>query len=320
MTPYLQARSLGSHRILSPSIRTILDQELGGPNPRRARQVRFAIESRSLSFVSIAWPKLRYVRCLSSASFSIGRAALKEFVGPVPIVSPIYSASEAFVGFSLYPELDPSHYVIATEDAFVEFLPESGGSSGETCLSDEVNLGEIYQIIITTYGGLYRYRLGDRVKIVGFWGETPIVELLGRVGQALNLFGEKTPEEALIGALQDMATARRVVVADFIATVKWGPARYVIYAELKCTASAFLLRDLCEAFDSALRQRNPDYEDFRLDGSLDDPQIHLVPRGTLGAVVRKGQKVGCLQDKGQRILHDKPIIAMLDAVTFDGDS
>jgi hypothetical protein len=270
--------------------------------------------------VSSVWPKLRYVRCLSSASFSIGRAALKEFVGSVPIISPIYSASEAFIGFSLHPELDPSHYIITTEDAFVEFLSESNPSSGETCLIGEVSLGEIYQIIITTYSGLYRYRLGDRVKIVGFWGEAPIVELLGRVDQALNLFGEKTPEEALTGALQDMATSHGVVLADFIATVKWGPARYVIYVELTRIASAFVQRNLSEAFDSALRQRNPDYEDFRLDRSLDIPQIHLVPRGTVGAVVRKGQDVACLQKKSRRILHEKPIIAMLDAVAYYSDS
>lgn len=311
----LRTGSVGAIALsLPPYVRNALDRELAGPNPERARQIRSAIEPRNGSSVPLIWPHLRYIRCLSSASFSIGRATLKNYVGEVPIMSPVYSASETFLGFSLQPDLDPTYYVIATEDAFVEFLPERDRPSDDTCLMTEVTVGAIYQIIVTTYAGLYRYRLGDRVRVVGFWGQAPIVELLGRVGQALNIFGEKTPEDALIAAVQDMAAARELTVVDFVATIAWGPARYVIYTELFPTLSVPTLRDLAATLDSALRQRNPDYDDFRVDGSLASAEVRIVQKGMIKMLVDvPGSAVPSLQQKRQRIVHSAAIASALDS-------
>lgn len=57
---------------------------------------------------------------------------------------------------------------------------------------------------MTTVGGLYRYRLGDIVRIVEFYNEFPLVEILTRTGQLLCIKGEKVSEIALYSAISTL--------------------------------------------------------------------------------------------------------------------
>ena len=48
-------------------------------------------------------------------------------------------------------------------------------------------VGHSYELILTTRGGLCRYRIGDAVRITGKVGEMPLVELQGRAGKCFKL-------------------------------------------------------------------------------------------------------------------------------------
>lgn len=51
-------------------------------------------------------------------------------------------------------------------------------------------VGEAYELLVTTRGGLCRYRLGDVVRLVSQQeGQMPLVQLQGRVGKTLTLCG-----------------------------------------------------------------------------------------------------------------------------------
>jgi len=73
---------------------------------------------------------------------------------------------------------------------------------------DEVEAGQSYELAVTTAWGLYRYRLGDVVQVVGFFegGDgrrgAPLIEFGYRLGQLLNVRGEKTSERAMAEALR----------------------------------------------------------------------------------------------------------------------
>jgi hypothetical protein len=47
------------------------------------------------------------------------------------------------------------------------------------------------EVLLTTGGGLWRYRLGDRVEVTGFLRRTPCVRFLGKVDAVSDLVGEK---------------------------------------------------------------------------------------------------------------------------------
>ena len=39
--------------------------------------------------------------------------------------------------------------------------------------------GEEYEVVVTTAGGLWRYRLGDRVRVAWLGGENAFIEISG---------------------------------------------------------------------------------------------------------------------------------------------
>ena len=62
-----------------------------------------------------------------------------------------------------------SAYSLLTSQVFFEFIPLVNTDSNEpktTLLAKEIKVGEMYEIIVTTPGGLYRYRMGDIVKVL----------------------------------------------------------------------------------------------------------------------------------------------------------
>jgi hypothetical protein len=79
--------------------------------------------------------------------------------------------------------------VPALRSAFLEFIDVAGRSH----LCDELQEGEIYRVVLTTPGGLYRYDLGDRLRCHGFDGPLPLLEFVGREVVS-DLVGEKLHE------------------------------------------------------------------------------------------------------------------------------
>ena len=79
--------------------------------------------------------------------------------------------------------------------------PSSSSVLGGTLLSHELTVGADYELVISNLGGLCRYRIGDVVKVVGFHKQSPLVEFQYRIGQLLNLRGEKLSEPQFERAL-----------------------------------------------------------------------------------------------------------------------
>lgn len=79
------------------------------------------------------------------------------------------------------------HHPLAVTCHFFEFLDEDG----RVHLAEDLAEGKRYEVVVTTSGGLYRYRLGDQVDVTGFLEQTPCLRFAGRAGQVSDLRGEK---------------------------------------------------------------------------------------------------------------------------------
>ena len=71
----------------------------------------------------------------------------------------------------------------------------------QTLFGEEVEVGGLYELVVTTLSGLYRYRIGDVVKVVRFHNSCPVIEFQYRQGQLLNMRSEKTTETMMYEAL-----------------------------------------------------------------------------------------------------------------------
>ena len=50
----------------------------------------------------------------------------------------------------------------------------------DTMFMDEVELGALYELVITTASGFFRYRFGDVIKVVDYYNNCPVVEFMYR--------------------------------------------------------------------------------------------------------------------------------------------
>ena len=124
-----------------------------------------------------------------------------------------------------------------------EFLPVSElDAPRPRCVHmSELRDGESYEIVISNHAGLYRYRLGDVVRIVGFEGKTPVFEFEYRRGNVLDLVGEKTTEQHLRNAfarLVDESPGLESVLTEFHPVRGHQPGAVPLY-RLRGTRRAF---------------------------------------------------------------------------------
>lgn len=73
----------------------------------------------------------------------------------------------------------------------------------QTRLPEDLELDFLYELVVTTRGGLYRYRMGDVVKVVRYHNKCPVFEFQYRSGRLLTgHVTEKMMYNALMTSLQ----------------------------------------------------------------------------------------------------------------------
>lgn len=241
----------------------------------------------SLGFEGIAkriWPNLTYIGTVTGANFSIYDEKLNYYTGNLPIYSPVYAASEGTIGIN--PYVKKIEYVIIPDTVFYEFIEEKdfNATNPKTCLVDELKVGGVYEVVLTNYSGLYRYRLGDVVKVVEYYNNTPSIEFLYRKNQALNMVAEKTTEEHLTNAIIKTMEKLKLKLIDYTTYPDnaISPGRYIFYLEVE--GNHMEVKTLEDELDKQLALSNLAYGRARQCKKLSRLKIVLVKRNTFSRV------------------------------------
>ena len=294
-----------------------LNTALGCGDPQRAAALREALRhpDGEVGLARRIWPKLRLVLANATGAFEPYAEKMRTGVGAgVPILSTVYAASEGLMGISLHPADDGSAiYCLVPSAMFFEFLPLDGVDSanvdfardksasdasvplsvqagahrdahGGTLLPHELVTGQDYELVVTTLGGLCRYRIGDVVRMVGRHGDAPLVEFRYRQGQLLNLRGEKTSEPQLaaaVGAVFDASAVVEYTTTEHLP--KRGLPHYRLYLERAPNAPP-LTRETAAAMDQALGAANPVYATWRAKRAIGACELVDVPTGGFEAL------------------------------------
>ena len=123
----------------------------------------------------------------------------------------IYNASE---GFFAIQDRNGSDELLLMLDygIFYEFIPLGEDDSAIIPL-DQVQLGQRYTLVITTNGGLWRYKIGD---VVQFTSLSPYrIQIAGRTKHYINAFGEELVIENADRAIAVAALTCDVEVVDY---------------------------------------------------------------------------------------------------------
>jgi hypothetical protein len=136
---------------------------------------------------------------------------------------------------------------LAIRSHFFEFL-EVGTDNPR--LAHELETARTYSIILTTSGGLYRYRIGDLVEVTGWIAQCPLLRFCGRESDVSDMTGEKLNGVHVVRAAEEVF-ARYGFLPEFwmVAPERGDPAPwYTLYAQSKSAVPDGLV----SALDAAL--------------------------------------------------------------------
>jgi len=270
-----------------PAVATALHRSLRA-DPFRARCLEHARRENGSLRAQDLWPNLRVISCWTDASSRAAVPALQELFPGVRIQGKGLLATEGVVSL---PLVEHGACLAAATSHFYEFVEQPGAPPR---LLHELEANQEYSILLTTGGGLYRYRLGDSVRVVGFAKNTPLLEFLGKEDGVSDLCGEKL-SPAFVGSVLEELSVERAYRSDFamLAPSQQQGPRYVLFLQ-----GAASQTDLAAQLDKKLTQ-NPHYAYCRRLGQLATPRIFQITSDAGESYLRRcvsmGQRAGAVK-------------------------
>ncbi|MDE7400413.1 MAG: GH3 auxin-responsive promoter family protein [Oscillospiraceae bacterium] len=225
------------------------------PNPERARELRsIPCKNLSVGIIKKIWGKVKYILTIGGESFPYYTGKISEYANGIPVHHYAYAASEGVFGIAEKMNVS-DRYILFPEAVFFEFIPIE--NSEKTLTMSEINIGEKYEIIFTNQSGLYRYRLGDVIEVVGRYGKAPVVKYCYRQNQVINIAGEKTNCEQLAAAVKRFSEITGTEIIGYCVTedVSDITPRYLFYIE--CAEG--IIENSDEILEECMRNANFDY-------------------------------------------------------------
>jgi auxin responsive GH3 family protein/jasmonic acid-amino synthetase len=145
--------------------------------------------------------------------------------------------------------------------------------------------------------GLYRYRLGDVVKVAGFHNSTPKLKFVCRGILTLSINVDKNSEQdvqlAVDSASKILAAAEKLEVLEYTshADVSSDPGHYVIFWELNAEASDDdVLQRCCDELDRAFVDAG--YVSSRKTKAIGPLELRVLQPGTFQKVMEHYLSLG----------------------------
>jgi hypothetical protein len=269
------------------------------PDPNRAVRLSSIWHSSAglAEKLRATWPKLALLSCWADAAATWFVPRLTELFPGVEIQGKGLLATEGFVSF---PIINQPGAALAVRSHFFEFEE----STGTIRLAHEVERGGRYRVVLTTAGGLYRYRLGDEIEITGFLHRCPLLRFLGKWDQVSDLVGEKLAEPH-VRAVLERSPSFRSLRPNFmlIVPVPGEPPSYRLYLQGNSIASESPLFFQVQHELEAGLQENPYYRHAVAAGQLGPLEMALLDPASDPASLVSEQ---CCQATGQRAATIKP--------------
>jgi hypothetical protein len=261
----------------------------GGPNPARAAQLR-RLDPAWPDFPQSIWPKLRVISCWTDGRAEPWLSELARAFPRAAIQGKGLTATEGIVSFPLGRQ---GRRVCAVRSHFFEFIETE---TGRVRNAWNLTAGKTYAVVLTTGGGLYRYKLHDIVRVTGFFGQAPCLAFVGRDNLVSDIVGEKLSAQHVDDCLRAVEERHglRFAFAMLAPAVDGAPPGYVLHVQLAAGAAvdhAVLGSDL-----DKLLCGNYHYRHARNIRQLQPLRVFNVCGDASAAyrefMLRKGQKAG----------------------------
>lgn len=224
------------------------------------------IRSRGADTIHDVWPNLE-VFFHGGISMAPYREQYSHITAPRMRYLECYNASEGF--FALQNRIDdPSLLLLLDCGTFFEFIPVEDADSDrpEIVPAWEVEEGKVYAMIISSCNGLWRYPIGDTVRIES--ADPLKITISGRTKSYINAFGEELMVQNAEAALSKVCRRLNCEIANYTAAPVYASdhsrGRHEWLIEFNREPES--LEEFADCLDRALQQENSDYEAKRSHG------------------------------------------------------
>ncbi|VVB14367.1 unnamed protein product [Arabis nemorensis] len=324
--------------ITDPQCVSGIGKYLTCPNPELASVIEQECSKTSWeAIVPRLWPKAKCIEAIITGSMAQYTPMLEFYGGGLPLISSFYGSSECFIGVNVNPLCKPCDvsYTIIPNMGYFEFLEVEKDQQEEVAHDSaknhavvdlvDVKIGHDYEPVVTTFSGLYRYRVGDVLRVTGFYNNAPQFHFVGRQKVVLSIDMDKTYEEDLLKAVTNaklLLEPHDLMLVDFTSRVDSSsfPGHYVLYWELgtkvkdaKLKPKPEVMEECCftveESLDAVYRKGRKN------DNNIGPLEIKVVKRGTFDELMNfflsRGSSVS--QFKTPRSVTNKEPLTILEA-------
>lgn len=270
--------------------------------------IRRIMERKGVKELHEVWPNLE-VFFHGGISFEPYRDIYNSLIDPSRMhYLETYNASEGF--FAVRDTISsPAMLLLLDAGVFYEFRPIAGG---EPLAAWEVENGKIYELIITATNGLWRFPLGDTVKIES---TAPLrITIAGRTKCFINAFGEEVMVHNTDAALAKTCVRFGCKVLDYTAAPVYTTDRSRGHHQwlIEFVTPPDSIEDFAAELDAALTRENSDYQAKRQgDIFLAPLTVTVAAPGLFDRWLASTGKLGG-QRKVPRLANDRHLIdAML---------
>ncbi|KAJ4832370.1 hypothetical protein Tsubulata_050589 [Turnera subulata] len=323
-----------SLEISDAAMRESVSKVLGGPRVDLSRRIRMICEENNWEgIVSKLWPNVRYLQCVTTGSMKQYYSKLKYYAGELMILGANYIASECFVAINsdITQPPETTRYVMLPTAAYFEFLPfdserssaAAAGGGEETVDFSGVEEGKMYELVVTTYKGLYRYRLGDIVRVVGFHNSSPLIEFVMRGPKGAHEVTETDLMSAMESFQLELRDHMGMEIVEYTTFLEsdTSPKKLKIFIEIenfmflqqeKLQESVEALQRCCRSLENGWGAA---YKVQRYWGEACSQLVSVVKPGSFDRILQEATKNGApaSQYKSPKIIRNREIVSFLEA-------
>ncbi len=274
---------------ITPELRMQYSRKLK-PDPARAEELRREFRKGFDDPVAPRiWPRLTWAYGMVSSTLKVYVEKLRRYIGPdVPLHNMGYGAAEGF--FAMATELDACDYVLLPHCVFFEFIPvndddpDAEEDDPKTLLLHELEVGKKYEVVITNFSGLYRYRMFDVVQVTRMYQNTPQIEFLYRRNLGMNIANEKMTTDMVDEAVKNTVQTLGVTLEgySFCDDFSTQPPRYCMVCEPVDPIDEPTRQKMIGLLDGYFREYNDKYAIRRMT-MIGAPQVLFLEPGSYAA-------------------------------------
>ena len=224
--------SLSRDLDLSPQHRETLERVFSAGNAKRAAELETIVDRTGHLYPLDFWPAMSVVSLWMGGSVAYYLPKVREYFGTAPLRDHGLSASEGHMTSPMEDENNAG--LLDYQSHYFEFIPvdEHGSPQPEILEADQLQQGQDYYILMTTWSGFYRYDIHDVVRCVGFVGKCPQLAFLNKGAHFSSLTGEKLSEIQVTEAIGQAFREVNLAIEHFsLIPVPGDPAYYMLLVE-----------------------------------------------------------------------------------------